>query len=71
MCEFPAATLLKMKREVCDAADRSTNDTDVIHAANFSICVDNLRLAHEEMTGCLCWFDAVRNSGTTRRANAR
>ena len=58
-CEFPAAQLLKLRREASADADQSDDETFVRTACAFVLAVDRLRLAHEDLTFCKCWYEVV------------
>lgn len=60
MCEFPASLLLKQSRQAADIADASDDPAKITYAAGFIKAVQDLRLYHEDLTGCTCWYDAVR-----------
>jgi hypothetical protein len=60
MCNFPAAELQRMRRQMAWRAEMS-NDPGFIEAAmRFVMGVDTLRLAHEEADECLCWYEVIR-----------
>jgi len=48
-----------MRREVSKMADASNSVEEVRNAAAFVKAVDDLRFAHEDLTGCGCWYAAV------------
>ena len=56
-CEFPAAQLVKMRREIAKQADMSSDPEFVSNCCNFVMAVDRLRLAHEDVNGCQCWYE--------------
>jgi len=62
MCDFPAAELLRMRRQVAISADASNDTTFVRNAMQFAKGVDDVRLAHEDLTGCQCWYEAVKKA---------
>ena len=62
MCKFPAATLLKMMRKVALDADRMNDPGAVNAAAQYVKATNDLRFAHEEVTGCPCWHQAVKEN---------
>ena len=53
MCTFPAAKLLRIRREISEA-----KGVEVKHAAAIVDAIDNARWDHEE-SGCNCWYDAL------------
>ena len=58
MCDFPAVVLKEARRKAAEDADKSADETFVRSACGFILAVDRLRLAHEELTGCKCWYEA-------------
>lgn len=57
-CDFPAEQLKKMRRELAERADKSSDQGFVSNCCNFIMAVDRLRLAHEDVDGCQCWYAA-------------
>lgn len=53
-CTFPAADLLRTRREISEA-----KGIDVWHAAKIIDAIDHCRFKHEEETGCQCWAEAI------------
>jgi hypothetical protein len=70
MCEFQAEVLLKMKREAGRVADSARDQERATDAMRFCMQVDQLRLAHEDLTGCECWYAAVASESQTEAAAA-
>lgn len=62
MCNFPAKELLRMRRQVASQADKSNDPHFVETAGRFLMGIDRLRMDHEELSGCGCWYEAVRNT---------
>ena len=58
MCNFPAKQLLAEQRRVCREADASHDIAQIRNAAAYVKANLNLRIMHEEMTGCECWLAA-------------
>ena len=65
MCDFPSETLLKMRRDVAVSADMQTDPAAVRAAMEFVSAVDRLRLAHEDLTGCPCWYSQVNRAAAS------
>jgi len=61
MCDFPAETLLRARRQICAQADNSRDPQVIQLAAQFVKGLDDMRLAHEELSGCGCWYSALRS----------
>jgi len=59
MCKFPAAELLRMRRQLSRKADESDDQTFVRKVAEFVKATDDLRLAHADLTECNCWQRAI------------
>lgn len=59
-CEFPSAQLLEYRREIVRVADQLTSDSpelrDILASA---LAIDQLRILHEGITGCQCWYKAL------------
>ncbi len=60
MCEFPAKELIRMRRQVSASADKSNDPAFVHKCCEFVRGTDELRLAHEDLTGCGCWYAALK-----------
>jgi hypothetical protein len=60
-CEFPAKQLLKMRREAALSADKIGEDRLIRETMEFVLAIDQLRLAHEALTGCQCWYSRESN----------
>jgi len=58
-CRFPAAELIRMRRQLAAQADRSNDVVFVRNAMEFVRATDDLRIAHFELEDCLCWQEAV------------
>jgi hypothetical protein len=60
MCDFPAAQLLAYQRRLARECD-TTDDPGLIRARmEAALHVQQLRLAHEDVDGCKCWYAAVK-----------
>ena len=59
MCDFPAKKLLDEQRRVCREADESHDMAKIHRAAQYVQGTYRLRICHEELTGCKCWYEAV------------
>ena len=62
MCNFPASELVRLRRQVAEQADLSADPAFVENSAAFVLGVDRLRIAHEELTDCNCWYKAVTDA---------
>lgn len=60
MCTFPATELLAERRRIAALADTSDDPGFVDRAAKYVQATDQLRMLHEEVTLCPCWYSAVR-----------
>lgn len=60
MCDFPAKELIRMRRQVATQADKSADPAFVRKCCEFVKDTDELRLAHEDLTGCGCWYQAEK-----------
>ena len=61
-CEFPAALLRAEKRKMARLADETNDPEQMQRCCQFCMRVDQLRLSHEEITGCGCWYKAYEMS---------
>jgi len=62
MCEFPSALLLRLTHEAAALADASNDPAKITYAAGFIKAVSDLRLWHEDLTGCTCWYETIKQS---------
>jgi hypothetical protein len=62
MCEFPSKALLKLSRHVAKQADASDDPGVLRSACEFIRTVQELRLLHEDLTQCQCWYEAVKEA---------
>lgn len=62
MCDFPAKQLLEQRRRISERASHMQDDTLISACAEFVLRCDQLRLLHEQITECECWYDALRES---------
>lgn len=62
MCDFPSSQLLAEMRRVARAADDSRDQAQIGYAANYARLTGELRMAHEDVTGCQCWYEAVEHA---------
>lgn len=58
-CDFPAGALLQERRAIAESAANSDDDQYVQNCAEFVLRCDQLRLLHQELTGCNCWQQAL------------
>jgi len=59
-CSFPAEQLLKYRRELVKTADRLPPESQELRDVMASaLSIDHLRILHECITGCQCWYDAI------------
>lgn len=58
-CSFPAIILLAEMRRVAREADSSRDSAQIAYAACYVKATNDLRLAHEDITGCDCWYRAI------------
>lgn len=60
LCSFPAAQLLKYRRELSILAEGMDPESQQLHDAMGScLAIDQLRILHEGITGCQCWYEAI------------
>jgi hypothetical protein len=59
MCDFPAKVLLGLMHQVAKDLDASNNPAQLTYAAGYLKATGDLRLFHEDLTGCQCWYEAV------------
>ena len=59
-CTFPSAQLKELRSQAAADADQSDDETFVRTACAFVLAVDRLRLAHEDLTSCRCWYEALK-----------
>lgn len=62
MCNFPAKELLAERKRIAALADTSDDPGFVSRASQFVLATDQLRMFHEDVTGCCCWYQAVRDT---------
>lgn len=60
MCDFPAAMLYSQMRRVAHEADESHDPAKILYAAAYIKATNDLRLAHEDLTECQCWYEAIK-----------
>jgi hypothetical protein len=61
-CEFPSKQLHAERWKAIHIAS-STRDHEVVdRAMKVVLAIDNLRLAHEDLTDCQCWYSAVKEA---------
>ena len=51
--------LIQFQRQVCANADKTRDMARIRQAAEFVRATNALRLAHEDLTRCPCWYEAV------------
>lgn len=54
MCNFPAARLLAVRREISEA-----KGLEIIEVVGIINAIDEARWNHEEKTNCQCWYEAL------------
>jgi len=59
MCTFPAKELHAEMRRIAQLADESHDAAQIAFACCFVKATNDLRLSHEDITGCNCWYEAV------------
>lgn len=60
-CSFPAAQLLEYRRELSRLANHMHPDSCELRDAMAScLAIDNLRILHEGITDCQCWYEALK-----------
>lgn len=62
MCQFPALALVREMRRVCALADLADDPKRIQDAAEYVRLTNMLRLHHEDLTDCHCWFHAVQQA---------
>lgn len=60
MCDFPSKELKAERRRIANLADEEVDHARVELCAQFLLRCDQLRLLHEEITGCPCWHKEAR-----------
>jgi hypothetical protein len=58
-CLLPSQTLVLIRRQAAKDADTAAKRERRAAFAKFVLLVERLRIVHEELTGCQCWYDAV------------
>lgn len=59
-CDFPAAQLLEYRRTLVKLADTLPSDSQELRDCMASaLAIDHLRILHEGITQCQCWYQAV------------
>lgn len=59
MCNFPSRQLLAEMHKAASLADKSDDPAMLTYACGFIKAAGDLRMAHEDLTGCGCWYEAV------------
>jgi hypothetical protein len=61
MCEFPAAELAAYSRRLAREADQIPEERvgDIRLRTQAVLAIQQLRLAHEDIDECLCWYRAI------------
>lgn len=59
-CPFPARQLLAVRREMARKADTSKDPAVKRLCSEMVLHIEQLRLAHYDLTGCDCWYEAIR-----------
>lgn len=60
-CSFPAKALLDMRRRAAEEADASTDQQKLIELCEYIKTIEQLRIQHEELSGCRCWYLLLTN----------
>lgn len=55
MCKFKAKEMLQLRREIVTSTCLGDGAKSLIVKI-----IDDARRAHEEATGCQCWYEALR-----------
>jgi hypothetical protein len=59
-CNFPSAQLLEYRRELVKVADRlNPQSQELMDIMASALAIDQLRILHEGITGCQCWYEAM------------
>lgn len=59
LCDFPAAQLLIYRRNLAHRADTMVDGPELRDAMASCLAIDHLRILHEGITGCQCWYEAI------------
>lgn len=59
-CSFPAKEIVELRREMVAEADKTEDQAKIRAAMEFCLASDRLRFAHEDFSGCKCWYAAVQ-----------
>lgn len=60
MCNFPALLLISEMRKIAREADKTNDPARILYAAAYVKATNDLRLAHEDLSECQCWYDALK-----------
>jgi hypothetical protein len=67
-CSFPATQLLEYRRELVKMADRLDPESQELRDAMASaLAIDQLRILHEGITNCQCWYLALAETAALTR----
>lgn len=66
MCDFPAKQLIAEQRRICAEADKTDDPARVSDAADYVRLTNMLRLRHEDLTECRCWYSAVQEANSVQ-----
>jgi hypothetical protein len=58
-CNFPSAALLAYKRQLAIECDRELDESNRRHRMTTVMAIETLRMMHEDIDGCQCWYEAV------------
>jgi hypothetical protein len=58
-CTFHASRWLAVRREIAKLADESKDNSLIAECAKMCLAIENMRLDHEEVTLCKCWYMAI------------
>jgi len=59
MCTFPAKELLESLHDALSYAVDSNEPAKMTYAMGFIKAIDDVRMFHEDLTGCECWYQAI------------
>ncbi len=71
MCDFPAKELLGLMRKAVTDAEASNDSAKLTYAAGYVKATCDLRLYHEDLTGCQCWYEALNTADNTPATHRR
>ncbi len=66
-CNFPSKELRAYRQELAMLAD-ATPDDRLVPLMNLVMAIDSLRLDHEALDGCRCWYTPAELAFNDRHA---